>query len=231
MHPWFSWIRWVNPVQYGFEGLMSNEFYDLQIQCVPPNLVPQVQGATTQYQGCTVQGSTPGSAVVNGADYIRVAFTYSRSHLWRNFGFICAFFGFFVLLTAVGMELQKPNKGGGAVTIYKRGQAPKSIEKAISTSQKPTDLEKASSGDGSSSVRDAEEERKGFDSSGLEDDLAGVAKNESIFTFQNVNYTIPYQKGQRQLLRNVQGYVRPGKVSECRFERFGRRHANAFAFS
>lgn len=32
MHPWFSWIRWVNPLQYGFECLMSNEFYDLRIQ-------------------------------------------------------------------------------------------------------------------------------------------------------------------------------------------------------
>ena len=30
MKPWFGWLRWINPVQYGFEGLMSNEFYDLE---------------------------------------------------------------------------------------------------------------------------------------------------------------------------------------------------------
>lgn len=23
MHPWFSWLRWINPVQYGFEALMG----------------------------------------------------------------------------------------------------------------------------------------------------------------------------------------------------------------
>lgn len=35
MHPWFSWLRWINPVQYGFEALMANEFYNLELQCVP----------------------------------------------------------------------------------------------------------------------------------------------------------------------------------------------------
>jgi hypothetical protein len=34
MHPWFSWLRWINPVQYGFEALMANEFHNLEIQCV-----------------------------------------------------------------------------------------------------------------------------------------------------------------------------------------------------
>ena len=43
-----------------------------------------------------------------------------------------------------------------------------------------------------------------------------MAKNETIFTWQNVNYTIPYkggEGGERQLLRDVQGFVRPGKLT------------------
>ena len=36
MHPWFSWLRWINPVQYGFEALVANEFTGLAIQCEPP---------------------------------------------------------------------------------------------------------------------------------------------------------------------------------------------------
>jgi ABC-type multidrug transport system permease subunit len=99
MKPWFSWLRWVNPVQYGFESLMANEFYNLEIACVPPYIVPQVPGAEEQYQSCALQGSQPGSLTVSGADYIQTAFQYSRSHLWRNFGIICAFLGFFVALT------------------------------------------------------------------------------------------------------------------------------------
>ena len=40
MHPWFSWIRWVDPVQYSFEALMANEFDGLDVRCVPPFLAP-----------------------------------------------------------------------------------------------------------------------------------------------------------------------------------------------
>ena len=208
MHPWFSWLRWINPVQYGFEGLMSNEFAGLTIDCQPPFLI----GQRPPYVSCSLQGSTPGSTTVEGADYIQVAYQYSRSHLWRNFGFICAFFLAFVVLTAVGMEMQKPNKGGGSVTIYKRGQVPKSVAKALETGGESNDLEKNISNDGQPM---ADSEKSKEDSSGSETDekVEGVAKNETVFTWQNVNYTIPYQKGERQLLRDVQGYVRPGRLT------------------
>jgi ATP-binding cassette subfamily G (WHITE) protein 2 (SNQ2) len=209
MHPWFSWLRWINPVQYGFEALMANEFYNLNLQCVPPYIVPQIPGATEQYQSCAIQGSTPGSLTVSGADYILTAFTYSRSHLWRNFGFICAFFGFFVVLTAVGMEIQKPDQGGGAVTVYKRGQVPTNVEKAIETGDQRAHDEELGEKDDETSISTLK-------SRGSEDNatsVEGVAKNETIFTFQDVNYTIPYQKNERKLLQDVQGFVRPGKLT------------------
>jgi ATP-binding cassette subfamily G (WHITE) protein 2 (SNQ2) len=205
MHPWFSWLRWINPVQYGFEALMANEFYNLEIQCIPPYIVPQIPNAETQYQSCALQGSTPGSLTVNGSDYIAVAFQYSRSHLWRNFGIICAFFIFFVCLTAVGMEIQKPNKGGGAVTIYKRGQVPKTVEKSMEANEQPGDIEA-----GKEESLDMSKETSGDDS---DKQVQGVAKNETIFTWQDVTYTIPYEKGERKLLDNVQGYVKPGKLT------------------
>jgi ATP-binding cassette, subfamily G (WHITE), member 2, SNQ2 len=211
MHPWFKWLIWINPVQYGFEGLMSNEFYDLQIQCEPPYLVPQVPNATPQYQSCLLQGSQPGQTTVSGADYIRTAFTYTRSHLWRNIGFICAFFGFFVVLTMLGMEIAKPNAGGGAVTVFKRGQVPKKVEESIETGGRNKKDEE--SGEKTSTVE------KGTDSDSTSTDLARrttmgqVAKNETVFTWQNVNYTIPYEGHERKLLQDVQGYVRPGKLT------------------
>jgi ATP-binding cassette subfamily G (WHITE) protein 2 (SNQ2) len=206
MHPWFSWLRWINPVQYGFEALMANEFYNLEIQCVPPYIVPQVPNANPAYQSCAIQGSTPGSLSVSGAEYILVAYQYSRSHLWRNFGFICAFFGFFVFLTALGMELQKPNKGGGAVTVYKRGQVPKTVEKSMEIKSQPVDIEtgKAQAADTVDSKNEANSDSEA---------APAVAKNETIFTWQNVNYTIPYEKDERKLLQDVQGYVRPGKLT------------------
>jgi hypothetical protein len=135
---------------------------------------------------------------VAGADYADAAFGYRRSHLWRNFGIITGMFIFFVCLTAIGMESQKPNKGGGAVTIFKRGQVPKSVEKDMET-QKPSDEESGKTEPG------AVNEKQGNE--GSDDKLGGVAKNETIFTFQNITYTIPYEKGERTLLKDVQGYV------------------------
>lgn len=207
MHPWFKWLIYINPVQYGFEALMANEFYNFEIPCVAPSLVPQGPGASPQYQSCTLQGSQPGQTTVSGADYIRTAFTYERSHLWRNFGIIAGMWVFFVLMTMLGMELQKPNAGGGALTIFKRGQAPKSVTQAMEKGSIPEDEEK---GNPTASEKLAEDESSGSDS---EEPVKGVAKNESVFTYQNVNYTIPYEKGERKLLSDVQGYVRPGKLT------------------
>ncbi|RDW93714.1 putative ABC transporter [Aspergillus mulundensis] len=203
MHPWFKWLIWINPVQYAFEGIMTNEFYNLDIQCIPPQIVPDGPDAQSGYQTCAVQGSTPDQLVVQGSNYIRTAFTYSRSHLWRNFGIIIAFFIFFVALTMLGMELQKPNKGGSSVTIFKRGEAPKEVEKAVEQKEKPNDIESGSQSNPSNGATS--------DESG--EGVEGIARSESVFTFQNVNYTIPVSGGKRQLLKDVQGYVRPGRLT------------------
>ncbi|CAO2655641.1 Nn.00g044440.m01.CDS01 [Neocucurbitaria sp. VM-36] len=206
MHPWFAWLRWINPIQYGFEGLLANEFYNLEIQCVPPFIAPQFPGAQEQYQSCAIQGNRPGSLTVSGSDYIAAAYQYSRSHLWRNFGFICAFFLFFVALTAFGMEIQKPNKGGGAVTIYKRGQVPKTVEKEMETNSLPKDEE-------AGKIEPDNTKQSASDNDESEKTVEGVAKNETIFTFQDITYTIPYEKGERTLLQGVNGFVKPGKLT------------------
>lgn len=205
MRPWFGWLRRVDPLAYGFEGLMVNEFYDLTIECIPPYLVPQGADASAQYQSCTLAGSTPGSTTVNGERYVESQYSYNRDHLWRNFGIIIVFFLFFVAVTALGLETQKPNKGGGAQTIFKRGEAPAAVAQAMMKGTTPEDEESGSkSGD---TLQESE------DDSSDEKAEKAVAKNTTIFTWQNVNYTIPTKGGSRKLLRDQEGYVRPGKLT------------------
>ena len=67
MRPWLSWLRWINPVQYGFEALMGNEFYNMRIDCVPPMLTPSGPGAREGFQSCTIAGSEPNQPYVDGA--------------------------------------------------------------------------------------------------------------------------------------------------------------------
>lgn len=203
MHPWLKWLIWINPVQYAFEALMANEFSHLGIKCEPPYVVPDGPNLSPSHQSCAIQGSVPGSLIVNGSDYIRAAYTYSRSHLWRNFGIITAWFLFFVFLTMLGMEIQKPNKGGSSVTVFKRGEVPKTVEEAIQHKRPPMDEESVEKDPLSSGLQTDEGEQK----------VRDIAKNTSIFTWQDVNYTIPYKGGQRKLLQGVDGYVKPGRLT------------------
>lgn len=197
--------------------LMSNEFANLEMECVPPYLVPATgPGAAPQYQSCALAGSEPGSTTVNGAQYIFAAFTYRRSHLWRNFGFLWCFFFFFLAITCLGMEMMKPNAGGGAITMYKRGQVPKKVEESIETGgrkggddeEKLNEKEAANQKPITSSDTDSGSKEKNDDEA-----MQKIAKNETIFTFQDVNYTIPYDGGERKLLQQVQGVVKPGKLT------------------
>ncbi|KAJ5287465.1 hypothetical protein N7478_003151 [Penicillium angulare] len=193
MHPWLKWLIWINPVQYTFEALMANEFHDLSIKCEPPYLVPAGPNAKSGHQTCALQGSAPNQVIVQGSDYIKTAYTYSRAHLWRNLGILVAWFIFFVLLTMIGMEIQKSDKGGSSVTVFKRGEVSKSVENAIELIGPPIDEESV------------EKEVPSPDSTdeGSGRDVQKVAKSASVLTWQNVNYTIPYKNGRRTLLQNT----------------------------
>ncbi|PNY24380.1 Brefeldin A resistance protein [Tolypocladium capitatum] len=212
MHPWFSWLRWINWLQYAFESLMANEFSDLELRCMPPYIVPQGPQASPRFQSCTLHGGQPGQTTVAGSAYVHAAFMYSSSHLWRNLGFLGAFFLFFVCLTALGMELAKPSVGGGAITVFKRGQVPRKVEASIEIGGRghKSDEENAPVALVTPVMAEQESAVNGNEEGGI---TGQIAKNETVFTFRGISYTIPYEKGERRLLQDVQGYVRPGKLT------------------
>jgi len=129
-------------------------------------------------------------------------------------GILFAFWGFFVVVTLIGMEnILKPHKGGGDVNVYKKGGAPESVKRVLEeNSGKNNDeeaqvgggglVEKIEDGDGVN-VRRAEQEKE----------LQSIAKSETVFTWSSVKYTIPVQGGKRVLLNDVWGYVKPGRLT------------------
>ena len=54
MHPWFVWISYINPVSYGFESLMLNEFANQNVPC--SQLIPPYPNANIQNKVCLVTG-------------------------------------------------------------------------------------------------------------------------------------------------------------------------------
>ncbi|KAI5293482.1 hypothetical protein KEM52_005488, partial [Ascosphaera acerosa] len=237
MRPWLRWFRWINPIQYAFESIVANEFYNQAFACTPETIAPQGPGVTLQHQTCLVQGSEPGRVSVDGHRYIQSNFTYSRSHLWRNLGILFAWFIFWVVVTMVGMEMQKPPNAGKSLTVFKKGEAPEEVRqelegKAVHHSD---DEEKTHKKDPGWEHREKSEARHTEDvseqqdaggqdhserspqSGGGDGEVGAQRRNqhhdEPIFTWRDVNYLVPAKGGPKQLLRGVQGYVRPGRLT------------------
>lgn len=189
MRRWFWWISFLNPLRYGFEAMMSNEFHGKEMICdilVPSG--PGYENVSIANQVCAFTGSKTGVPFVSGDDYLLAGLTYKWSHAWRNFGILIVFWIGFVALNTIGTEILRPIAGGGDVLLFKRGYLPKN-----------THLEEGE-------IADPLE---------LKNKLTTLNEGvPDIFSWQGVNYTVPLKDGtKRQLLRNVQGYVKPGTMT------------------
>lgn len=199
MHPWFVWIYWINPMAYGFEAILSNEFRGTIIPCVGNNLVPNGPGyADVASQACSgIAGAAPGSASVTGEEYL-ASLSYSADNIWRNFGIIWAWWVFFVAITIVATNNWDTHSENSASLLIPR-------EKAKQTKHLIKDEESATQD------QRAQEKPKSSDSSETraEEDLI---RNTSVFTWKNLTYVVKTPEGDRTLLDNVQGWVKPGML-------------------
>jgi ATP-binding cassette subfamily G (WHITE) protein 2 (SNQ2) len=196
---WFGFIYYINPVAYSFEAVEANEFADRTMQCAPEQLVPQGPGIDPRYQGCALTGASPNSNTVSGSDYLSTSFEYSRSNLWRNFGVLIAFAVLYLLVTVIATEtLSFAKSGGGALVFKKSKRAKKAVKEETSDEEKVT--AGTSSGNSSDAAAAANEEEA----------LDSISSSESVFTWKDVEYTVPYQGGERKILNKVNGYAKPG---------------------
>ncbi|KAF1845626.1 uncharacterized protein K460DRAFT_282711 [Cucurbitaria berberidis CBS 394.84] len=194
---WFGWLYWVNPIGYSFEAVLSNEFSDRTMQCAPEQLVPQGPGVDPAFQGCSLTGASPDSNTVPGADYLQTTFNYSRSNLWRNFGVVIAFTVLYLLVTVFATEVFSFAKSGGGALVFKKSKRTKQAVR-----EESTDEEKVVVGESSGSSAEAVVNE--------EEALESISSSESVFTWKDVEYTVPYNGGERKLLNNVNGYAKPG---------------------
>jgi ATP-binding cassette subfamily G (WHITE) protein 2 (PDR) len=86
MRGWARWINYIDPVAYGFESLMINEFAGRTFTCLPTSFVPSgdaYANATPLERVCSAVGAVAGSNVVDGTAYIESSYQYFPSHKWR----------------------------------------------------------------------------------------------------------------------------------------------------
>ncbi|KAK4448665.1 ABC transporter-like protein [Podospora aff. communis PSN243] len=193
MHPWFGWIRWINPIFYAFEILIANEFHGREFTCsaIMPPYTPKIGTSWI----CASVGSVPGRDTVSGDAYIAANFHYSYSHVWRNFGILIGFLVFFMALYLLAVELNSSVASTAEALVFQRGRVPASVQQAA----RPADEEGVSDS--------AELHGKGQPQS------TTIEPQKDIFTWKDVVYDIEIKGKERRLLDYVSGWVKPGTLT------------------
>ncbi|PLW16746.1 hypothetical protein PCANC_12305 [Puccinia coronata f. sp. avenae] len=193
MKRWLVWIYHINPVNYAFAALMANEFKRLDIACVGPYILPNgpdYPSTLGPNQICTLRGSQPGNPIVSGADYIRASFNYSTHHVWRNFGIQCGYIVLFMTALFLAVENLALGAGMPAINVFAKENAErKKLNEALQAQK--------------------EAFRKGV----AEQNLSGLISARKPFTWEGLTYDVQVPGGQRRLLNDIYGYVKPGTLT------------------
>ncbi|KAL8941518.1 MAG: hypothetical protein Q9216_002200 [Gyalolechia sp. 2 TL-2023] len=200
MHPWFSWLRWLDPVAYAFEALMINEFHNRRFDCT--NIVPAGDTYTNlapDQTSCTTPGSVAGISYVEGDAYINQAFQYYRSHLWRNFAILLAMIIGFCFIYLSFAEYISGKKSKGEVLLFPRGLVPH-LKKSADEEEKEND-------------RPTAEEAIAEKVLSAGDIPPSIQQQTAVFHWEAVHYDIKVKGGTRTLLEDCDGWVQPGKLT------------------
>ncbi len=191
MHPWFSWMRWVNPIFYSFEILVANEFHGQNFPCssiFPPSPI----GDSFV---CDTTGAVAGSITVSGDAFIWATYNYSYSHVWRNLGILIGFLVAFMIIYFAAVEINSSTTSTAEALVFPRGSVPAHLD----PKHKGSDEEKAGATTGAKTEKAPK--------------TANIEAQKDLFTWNDVVYDIDVKEGKRRLLDNVSGWVKPGTLT------------------
>ena len=199
MKRWLFWLYYLNPLSYGYEMIFANEFSRITLTCdstyVIPRNIPEagINGYPNDVgpnQLCSLFGSGVGQNSVTGADYMYAGYEYRKAHIWRNYGILLGFFGFFMICQMLFIEILSHGMNHLAITVFKKeDKESKKLNGRLS------------------------DRKEAFRKGELDQDLSKLKMDPQPFTWENVNYHVPVPGGQKQLLNNVFGFVKPGTLT------------------
>ncbi|KAH2334635.1 hypothetical protein KXW28_007780 [Aspergillus fumigatus] len=199
MHPWFKWIHYLNPIFYAFEILIANEFHGREFTC--SQFIPAYPNLPGDSFVCSSRGAVAGRRTVSGDAYIEASYSYSYSHVWRNFGILIAFLIGFMVIYFVATELNSATTSSAEVLVFRRGHEPAHLKNG----HEPGADEEA--GAGKTVVSSSAEENK------QDQGITSIPPQQDIFTWRDVVYDIEIKGEPRRLLDHVSGWVKPGTLT------------------
>jgi hypothetical protein len=194
---WAAWTRFINPVFYGFENVMVNEFHGRTFACssfVPSG--PSYENVSPKQRACAVQGSEPGLDYVSGTAYVETAFQYQYSHRWTNYGIILAITFLLFIAHLVMSELVASERSKGEVLVFRRSKM-----------KKMSNLQGVDEEKGGATVH------RGKSISPSTSVGPRVQQQVSIFHWEKVNYEVQIKGETRTILNGVDGFIRPGTLT------------------
>ncbi|ANB15900.1 ATP-binding cassette multidrug transporter PDR5 [Sugiyamaella lignohabitans] len=212
MHGWARWLNYINPVGYGFEALMANEFSGKNYTCdvfVPTG--PTYTDLEPKGFVCSGAGSVPGEKFINGDAYIETSFKYFRSHLWRNFGIVLAFSAFFLFTYLLGVWVNPGMRSKGELLVFQRSTLKKlKKERKVRIAQSSDEESGRSAVAKESFLTEGEESAASSNNSAIN---AAVETSNDIFYWKDVCYDIKIKGKERRILDHVDGWVKPGTLT------------------
>ncbi|ODO07726.1 hypothetical protein I350_03300 [Cryptococcus amylolentus CBS 6273] len=205
MHPWFSWLRWIDPFHYSLEALMANEIDGLILECTAPNLAPYGGDYVSHSQGCAITGAKPNDIVLSGTAWLDSALRFYKRHVWRNFGILVGFWVFFLVLCAYAIENVPAAGSTKSVLLYKPGGRGKYIRQA----QRKGEASKHEEDGPGENIK--LNDLNGVGSESLAP--ADVHAAHSVLTWKNLSYAVNVDGEPRKLLDNVFGYCKAGTLT------------------
>lgn len=192
MKPWFGWIHYINPIYYAFEILIANEFHGRNFTC--SSIIPAYTPLVGESFICSIAGARAGEDFVSGDAFIAASYSYSYSHVWRNFGILCAFLVGFMCIYFVACELNSSTTSTAEVLVFRRGHVPAALQNSGKKDEETIQAQTA-------------------DTSGKEEAKNIIPPQKDIFTWRDVVYDIEIKGEPRRLLDNVSGWVKPGTLT------------------
>ncbi|ODV87461.1 hypothetical protein CANARDRAFT_5996 [[Candida] arabinofermentans NRRL YB-2248] len=196
MHHWIKWIHYLNPMFYCYNSLMGSEFHGRVMKC--SNMIPSGPGyesVSLVNQICELSGAKMGEAFVTGDDYILRKFDFYWHNVWKYWGINVCYTAGFIAINVFLSEFVKNVESGGDLLLFKRGCMPDA------------------SGDEDWDGKVATREEMMTALNGPNADLPAIIAKADVFTWQHLDYIIPYEGAKRQLLCDIQGYVTPGTMT------------------
>ncbi|WFD22771.1 hypothetical protein MEQU1_001448 [Malassezia equina] len=209
MRPWWKWLSYCNPVAFGFEILLANEYRNKSFECiqmVPFDVMPgtNFNSRPEAYKVCPITGAEPGNRMVSGERYLDLMYQFYWSNRSRNAGIIVAFWIFFIIMYLYASNHQVDPAAMGGAMLFERSKAKKLNMEKLQQDDQEKVLEQNTGdtqGDLSAMPRDAHA-------------TGGHLKvSESVFSWDNITYDVLIKGKPRRLLNHVSGYVAPGKMT------------------